>query len=137
MSDVGTAPQGPTLGDVAVRHTGFAGHLIVAPDCRFHLTTEVGPYLVSTVGAYAQPGKKAEKWADVGCGRKFETFVFNLGGPCDCGEDCGSRQVSDWSEIDSEGTNTPAAAQAAHEAMVAKYHAAALLRAASPTTTEN
>jgi hypothetical protein len=31
---------------------GHAGHLIVAHDCRFHLSTYVGLYLVSTVGEY-------------------------------------------------------------------------------------
>jgi len=29
-----------------------AGHLIVSSDCRFHLNTYVGGYIVSTVGEY-------------------------------------------------------------------------------------
>lgn len=29
-----------------------AGHLIVGNDCRFHLATRVGKYLISTVGEY-------------------------------------------------------------------------------------
>lgn len=105
---------------VVPRHFGFAGHLIVAEYCRFHLTTEVGSYLVSTVGAYVKPGREGE-WTEVGCGRKFETFVFRLGGKCDCGTDCGQRAVADWSEIDSRAANTPGEATKAHEAMVRKY----------------
>jgi len=34
------------------RWFGHAGHLIVGEWCRFHLTTHVGDYLVSTVGEY-------------------------------------------------------------------------------------
>ena len=108
---------------------GFAGHLIVSASCRFHLATEIGDVLVSTVGAYTQPGREAQ-WAEIGHDRKFETMVFPLGAPCDCGEDCGSRAVADWSNIDFDGYNTPAAAQAGHMAMCEKWaHGVAPTRA--------
>lgn len=34
---------------------GQAAHLIVGQWCRFHMATEIGPWLVSTVGAYVHP----------------------------------------------------------------------------------
>lgn len=36
------------------------GHLIVATDCRFHLNTYVGNYIVSTVGEY-EPGMEVRE----------------------------------------------------------------------------
>jgi hypothetical protein len=37
---------------VPLRWFGHAGHFICAEWCRFHLCTQVGPYLISTVGEY-------------------------------------------------------------------------------------
>jgi hypothetical protein len=78
---------------------GNAGHLICGQWCRFHLTTKVGNYLVSTVGAYIHPQRsqgneqtEAEwlktNWPgeDIGFGRKYETMVFKAGDELDmCG----------------------------------------------------
>ena len=91
---------------------GNAGHLIVGQSCRFHLCTQVGDYLVSTVGEYWPERGSREvhaqvhdpKWLiknqdlkgdyfdhaymsrfgyeEVGCGRKYETMVFRAGKPC-------------------------------------------------------
>ncbi len=102
---------------------GFAGHLIVADSCRFHLSTAVGDVLVSTVGAYKQPGS-SNAWTDVGYNRKFETMVFPLGDPCRCGESCGQRDVASWSDIDFAGCNTPADAMAQHMAMCTAWSTA-------------
>lgn len=91
---------------------GNAGHLIVAEWCHFHLCTQVGPYLVSTVGQYwpdadvrrIHAQHRDPKWygansilrgdyfdaayrkrfgyEEVGYNRKFETMVFTAGKPC-------------------------------------------------------
>lgn len=106
------------------RYRGFAGHFIAAAYCRFHLCCEIGDYLVSTVGAMVREGPEhtggPDVWADVGCGRKFETFVFRLGADiCECG--CGDREIAEWSEIDSLAANDVRAATENHEAMCQKY----------------
>lgn len=92
---------------------GSAGHLIVAQWCRFHLCTQVGKYLVSTVGEYWPDVKVRKihakihdpKWLaenehlrgnafdavymrrfgfeEIGAGRKYETMVFEAGVPCE------------------------------------------------------
>lgn len=97
---------------------GNAGHLIVATDCRFHLCTQVGKYLVPTVGQYWPTRSSREIHAQihdpawlakhrhlkgdsfdagymkrfgyetVGCDRLFETRVFHAGPPCSA-KDCG------------------------------------------------
>lgn len=117
-----------------IKQLGFAGHLIVARDCRFHLTREVGNVLVSTVGAYdpAHDRGKRKGWETVGCDRLFETMVFKLGGPCKCKEKCGARKVADWSELDFEGYNTAEAAQQGHEKMVRKWARKAKQRKSRP-----
>lgn len=83
-----------------------AGHLIVGNDCRFHLNTRVGKYIVSTVGEYnpdqevkrihakvhdpvwyaenqAEKGdyfdvafQKKFGWTSIGLSRTYETMVF-------------------------------------------------------------
>lgn len=78
-----------------------AGHLCVGRDCKFHLNTYVGKYIVSTVGEY-WPDREVRKihadcrnieiegrgdywdadfmkkvgWLEIGCNRKYETMVF-------------------------------------------------------------
>ncbi len=91
---------------------GNAGHLIVSKYCRFHLTTLVGKYLVSTVGQFWPERAVREihakvcdpKWfsenvhrlgddfnfeymkkfgyENIGYNRKFETMVFKAGKVC-------------------------------------------------------
>jgi hypothetical protein len=97
---------------------GHAGHLIVGAWCRFHLCTQVGNYLVSTVGEYwpERPVREIHasvhnpKWLEknkhlrgdafdhaymeefgfeeIGYRRKYETMVFKAGKPCTTKE-CG------------------------------------------------
>lgn len=58
---------------------GHAGHLLVASMCRFHLCTQVGRYLISTVGDYYPDGnEKKRETIGVGKGDYFETYVFNV-----------------------------------------------------------
>lgn len=103
------------------RYTGFARHFSAAAHCRFHITTEIGDVVVSTVGAYVEPGSGSDGWDDVGHNRKFETYVFRIGRPCTCESRCGTRVVADWGAIDSRCYGTAAAATDGHEAMCVKW----------------
>ena len=102
-----------------VRYLGMPGHFIGASRCVWHLTSVVGPYLVSTLGDYRPfPSDEA---TNIGAGRKYETMVFKAGAPCTvdgCG--CGVPNHN-GREIDFAPYNTAGEAQAGHEAMVAKY----------------
>lgn len=100
---------------------GNAGHLCVADRCRFHLCTQVGEFLVSTVGEYVPDSATCEilaacrkivlegkgnarrvRWLrqngyeKLGAGDgTYETMVFVAGEPCaipDC--HCGLPQIS-------------------------------------------
>ena len=113
---------------------GGAGHFICGRWCRFHLATQVGDYLVSTVGEYVHPRHAAgsevaeaewlrDNWPgeDVGCERKYETMVFKAGNPCivpGCG--CGLPEHT-GRELDFDGYNTAGSARAGHMAMCAKW----------------
>ena len=105
---------------------GIAGHFICGRWCRFHLTTVVGEYLVSTVGEYVHPRhslseQKDAEWLevnwpgeDIGLNRKYETMVFKAGKRCtspNCG--CGLPEI-DGSELAMEGYNRPDKAAEGH-----------------------
>ena len=101
---------------------GNAGHLCVSSDCRFHLCTQVGLFMVSTVGEY-RPAHKKDGFETVGGGRLYETMVFNAGKPCsekECGK-CGMPIPGDWGELDMAPYNTAAAATKGHYAMCLKW----------------
>lgn len=89
--------------------SGVAGHFICGYLCRFHMRTEIGDILVSTVGEYYSGGPRDDSYVleSMGCtfpgqDRTFyETYVFRLGDErcarVDC--DCGDREPAEWSEI--------------------------------------
>lgn len=138
---------------------GKAGHFICGQDCRFHLCTLVGPWLVSTVGEYLPDssiweieakfrgvtleGRGDARRADymrkvgysqIGSGRTYETMVFPAGERCSaegCG--CGMPTASDWSERDERGYNDAAAATRGHYEMCEKW---AVLPAGTPSAWE-
>ena len=125
------------------------GHLIVASDCRFHLCTCVGDFLVSTVGEWLPSegareilarsrgivleGKGDAREADylqklgfeqIGAGRKYETMVFKArrgGQEGDC--PCCPWLMADASELDARGYNDPEEARLGHLALCAKWAA--------------
>lgn len=112
----------------------FKGHLIVADDCHWFRTTDVGDYRVSSIGDY-RPAISPSWTADmkkcakeIGLGRTHETMVFKLSDEvhlCDVA-DCkanGVRTITEWSELDCDGYNSRKKAEAGHEAMVAKWEA--------------
>jgi hypothetical protein len=120
---------------------GHAGHFICSPWCQFHICTNVGKYLVSTVGEYmpdetvreitAQSkgvtleGRGDARYADymkkigftpMGAGPHcYETLVFKITqGKCeakDCG--CNMPKVS-WSEVDGSRALTAGEATKLH-----------------------
>ncbi len=116
---------------------GNAGHFICSQWCRFHLCTQVGPWLISSVGQYVHPRhsqgneRQEAKWLqenwpgeDIGSGRKYETLVFLAGEPCStpgCG--CGMPTLDDPSEVDGEGCNTAKEATANHYKYCRSYAA--------------
>jgi hypothetical protein len=118
---------------------GCPGHLIVARDCRFHLCTQIGGFLISTVGEWF-PGESVREilaksrgvelrgrgdvrewdymkkigFEEIGCDRKYETMVFAAGKPCnepDC--NCGQPAI-DGCELEMDGYNDRASATAGH-----------------------
>lgn len=127
---------------------GSAAHLIVGSDCRFHLATKVGPWLISTVGEWLPDSSSWDIYArsadvtlegrgdarrydfltkvgyvEIGAGRKYETMVFRTAGErctqADC--DCEMPVVSEWGEIDSQGYNLRGDAQRGHLAMCDRW----------------
>jgi hypothetical protein len=132
---------------------GHAGHLCVGQWCRYHLCTLVGEYLISTVGEYwpERPVREIHasvhdpKWLaenkhrrgddfdhaymqrfgfeNIGCDRKYETFVFKAGSPCkdkDC--NCGLPSI-DGSELDTLAANDADTAGRNHMELCEKYAA--------------
>jgi hypothetical protein len=122
-----------------------AGHLIVGHNCRFHLATYVGGYIVSTVGEYLPDapvreiiaesrgitleGKGDTRRADymakigyeqIGAGRLYETMVFRAV-PAFPGEDCCPWRQRDGCELDFAGYNDAAAAFRGHLAMCEEW----------------
>ena len=113
---------------------GNVGHFICGRWCRFHLCTEIGPFVISTVGEYVHPrhGKGSEiaeaDWLeanplgeDIGYQRKFETMVFRSSGHCNSSDcNCGMPFI-DGCELDMQGYNTRKDATEGHMAMCEKW----------------
>lgn len=124
-------------------HMPHAGHLIIGQDCRFHLNTKVGKYIVSTVGEYFPDEGIREIFAksrrvklegmgdarradymrkigyeDIGLDRKYETMVFRAQ---KSERDCCPWEMKSPSNIDMRGYNDPGEARKGHIAMCRKY----------------
>jgi hypothetical protein len=101
---------------------GNAGHFICSDSCRFHLTTQVGKYLISTVGEYLPKGIPTKQFESVGSDpdELFETMVFEIGGYCYCG--CGLPLIGDVTEpLDIKRYKTPGEANQGHLKFCKKY----------------
>lgn len=117
---------------------GHAAHFILGHQCRFHLATYVGDFIVSTVGEYLpdsavrkilwetrRPGVPLKRgdageaqyleelgFEEIGYGRTFETMVFRaVAAPWD---GCCPWRVADHSELDVRGYMTAADALYGH-----------------------
>ena len=123
------------------------GHLIVARDCRFHLNTCVGDFIVSTVGEYlpdstirdilaecrgielqgkgdARLADYMQKigWQEIGAGRLYETMVFRAAqAPGGAEEECCIYRMADGMEVDMAGYNNPRDAYEGHLEMCEKW----------------
>jgi len=96
---------------------GVPGHFICAFECRFRLSTQVGKYLVSTVGELVREGQN--EFQEIGLNRKYETMVFGDLVKCECG--CEYYIPGNFSEIDFAPYNTSVDAQKGHMKMCKKY----------------
>jgi hypothetical protein len=136
-----------------IKWFGHAGHFICSDKCRFHLTTLVGKYLISTVGELwpERPVREIhasvndKRWLDehshlkgdnfdfeymkkfgfeeIGCGRKYETMVFLAGKPC-TDKKCGcGLPAISGLELDGDGYNNAGDATVGHMKMIKKYEA--------------
>jgi hypothetical protein len=95
---------------------GHALHFIGSNDCRFRMGTQIGRYVISTVGEYLPGGNQQEEFSDIGYQRKYETMVFKVGKilPCGCPK-------INPSEIDMMPYNNPKDAMRGHMAMCEKW----------------
>lgn len=130
---------------------GSPGHFICADKCRFHLTTKVGKYLVSTVGElWPERGLREihakiydPQWfkanvslkcdyfdaaymerfgfEDIGCDRKYETMVFEAGERCDSPGCNCGLPRINGSELDFGAYNSAGEANAGHLALCEKW----------------
>ena len=105
-----------------IKYFGYAGHFIGAPMCLFIITTQVGNYLISSVGDY-RPKGCYEKQEIVGGGKLFETMVFmTTENKCELSYcNCNMPEVVKWTPIDTIYANTAGEAQNNHEKMIKKY----------------
>lgn len=104
--------------DAGWKWYGYAGHFIAASDCRFHLATRVGGYLISSVGDYRPRGDREERQT-IGAAKDsfFETYVFEC-----LGEDKnGDPIVKNYSEIDGERYAESIDAERGHYRYCHKY----------------
>ena len=125
---------------------GTPGHFIASSHCRFHMCTQVGKYIVSTVGEYVPDSQSWDSYAghkgvtlkgrgderehdfltrvgyvEIGYGRKYETMVFEAGEVCkrpDC--NCGLPEIS-GSEVDMEPYNERKDATEGHRMLCLKW----------------
>lgn len=113
-----------------------AGHLIVGNYCRFHLSTYVGKYIVSTVGEYLPDSQvreimaetegivlegegdareydflKKKGYVEIGSGRLYETMVFKAK---KSDHKCCPWEMESGSHVDMVGYNDPGLAMIGH-----------------------
>ena len=127
-------------------HFGHAAHFICGHNCRFHLATLVGKFLVSTVGELVPDESSREIYArskgvalkgrgderlysflkkhgfvELGYQRTYETMVFKAGKPCIAKHcHCGLPAI-DGSELDFAGYNNAKAATDGHRKLCLKW----------------
>lgn len=93
------------------RWCGYAGHFVAARKCRFHLTTRVGDWLVSTVGDYRPQDEPVPQ--KIGANRLYETYVF----PAQDHDECHAGLMADAMEVSAEAYSDALAAERGHMEM--------------------
>lgn len=104
-------------GATPLKWYGYAGHFIGGKRCAFHLSTNTGKHLISTVGHYLP--KNNDDMVNIGAGREdyFETYVF----VCDGEDKDGNPNVTEWLEIDGERYADSLSAEKGHYKYLEKY----------------
>lgn len=125
-----------------------AGHCIIGHMCRFHLTTKVGKYIISTIGEWwperssreITASIKDKKWheknkhlfgdeydfayfkkfgySEIGCDRIYETMVFKAKKNK---EDCCPYIIANGFDLDFKGYNDAKSAFKGHMRMCNKW----------------
>lgn len=126
-----------------------SAHLIVGSDCRFHLATKIGKYIVSTVGEYLPDApvreifaesrkfnlvergdarirewiKKNGGYEDIGWNRKYETMVFKAMKMPESRKGCTACPfvIESGNNIDSDGYSDAGEAYRGHLKMCRKW----------------
>jgi hypothetical protein len=92
-----------------------AAHFCASDDCRFHLATYVGGYIVSTVGEYVPKGSvsqpKGKQFMEVGPHRLYEAMVF-VAEPST--NKCCPWAVRTFASLQTEGSNSAPHAYQTH-----------------------
>ena len=113
---------------------GFSGHFCCGQWCRFHMTTKIGKFVISTVGKFVHPrnsGASEKTESDymienpngeqIGYGRFYETMVFRAGKKCvSNGCNCGQPKIAS-NELDTMGYNDAGSATRGHLSMCNKW----------------
>lgn len=89
---------------------GMPLHFICSDDCRWHKATQIGEYIVSSVGDMKSP-LSPKRGYEIGHNRSYETMVFKVDGTkegCACPNFTGS-------ELFCEGSNDHTEADAIHD----------------------
>lgn len=102
---------------------GFPAHYILRDRCQFHMATQVGAHLVSTIGGMIGEDPDDRNWRPVGVDRLFETMVFRIidGSQCsdpDC--ECGTPNI-DGMELETIPAQNAGDAQRNHMATCRKW----------------
>lgn len=123
-------------------------HFICADNCRFHLATEVGGYIVSTVGEYWPDSRvrriyvesrgveikgRGDEWdanyfkkfgyEEIGAGIKYETMVFKSKKHSSKDKDylCCKFEIANADSLDFLGYNTATEAYKGHMKLCARW----------------
>ena len=100
---------------------GFPAHFICSSRCQFRMATEVGNYIISTVGAMRDAtGNSPDE--QIGYGRTFETMVFIAERHARCRDEaCGCGMPDKGDEVETLPANTAGEAQKNHMKLCRKY----------------
>lgn len=103
----------PTISESEWKWFGHPRHFCGSPNCHWHMVTEIGNFVVSSIGDYRPPMNEGQQ-KEIGCDRKYETYVFAIGNEvCECG--CGQREFSNGPrEVAAYGANEPGKARQNH-----------------------
>lgn len=103
---------------------GYAGHFMMCRDCQFHLTTEVGDFVVSTIGDYCPDGELTNR-VEIIKGYNFQTKVFQFMG-YSCSDIClyvtrTPLNLNYSNAIETKNYNTAGEAQEGHRKLCQIY----------------